>query len=98
VRKFFKEQTMIPFLNKLKKKSQEQIKEVSKSKNSTSKDYERIAARKGEIGEYKIDIQLSQFPKEYRYISDILIKNKKSISGYSQVDHLIYYSIRNFCN
>lgn len=55
-----------------------------KTKNS-----EQVATIKGEIGEYKIDIQLSQFPKEYKYLSDIMIKNPKSISGYSQIDHLI---------
>src|SRR5699024_12436766 len=47
------------------------------------------AGRKGEIGEYKIDIQLSQFPKNYKFLSDVMIKNPKSVSGYSQIDHLI---------
>jgi hypothetical protein len=50
---------------------------------------ERMAARKGEIGEYKIDIQLSQLPKECMYLSDLLISNPKSTSGYSQIDHVI---------
>jgi hypothetical protein len=50
---------------------------------------ERIAVRKGELGEYKIDIQISQMPKEYRYISDLFIKNSKSSTGYSQIDHVI---------
>jgi len=47
------------------------------------------ARRKGEIGEYKIDIQLSQFPKEYKFSRDIMIKNPKTVTGYSQIDHLI---------
>uniref|UniRef100_UPI000366525E nuclease-related domain-containing protein n=1 Tax=Alkalibacillus haloalkaliphilus TaxID=94136 RepID=UPI000366525E len=50
---------------------------------------EQIANRKGELGEYKIDIQLDQLPKEYYYLSDLLIKNPKAKSGYSQVDHVI---------
>ncbi|MUK87767.1 NERD domain-containing protein [Ornithinibacillus sp. L9] len=52
-------------------------------------DNPKVAARKGEIGEYKIDIQLSQLPKEYRYLNDIMIENPKSISSYSQIDHLV---------
>ncbi|CDO02946.1 Nuclease-related domain protein [Oceanobacillus picturae] len=50
---------------------------------------QRVATRKGEIGEHKIDIQLSQLPKEYKYLNDIMIENPKSISGYSQIDHLV---------
>lgn len=57
--------------------------EVKKIKN------ERTAIRKGELGEYKIDIQLSQLPKEYLHLSDLLIKNPKSSTGFSQIDHVI---------
>src|SRR5690606_7280896 len=34
-------------------------------------------------------IQLDQFPKNYKYISDLMLKNTYSSTGYSQVDHLI---------
>jgi hypothetical protein len=50
---------------------------------------EKIAERKGELGEYKIDIQLDQLPKEYKYLSDLLIENPKAKSGYSQIDHIV---------
>lgn len=50
---------------------------------------EQIATRKGELGEYKINIQLDQLPKEYRYLSDLFVKNPKAKSGYSQIDHLV---------
>lgn len=50
---------------------------------------ERVAVRKGELGEYKIDIQLSQFPKNNKTISDLFLKNPKSSTGYSQLDHVI---------
>lgn len=50
---------------------------------------DRTAVRKGELGEYKIDIQLSQLSKDYMYLSDLLIKNPKSSTGYSQIDHII---------
>jgi hypothetical protein len=50
---------------------------------------EQIAIRKGEIGEYKINIQLDQLSKDYRFLSDLFVKNKKSRTGYSQIDHLL---------
>lgn len=46
--------------------------------------------RIGELGEYKINIQLDQLPKTSQYLSDILIKNNKAKSGYSQIDHVIF--------
>ena len=49
----------------------------------------RKALRKGELGEYKIDIQLGQLPKDYRYISDLMLHNPKAHSGYSQIDHVV---------
>lgn len=45
--------------------------------------------RKGELGEYKIDIQLEKLPKEYKYLSDLLLPNSKSSTGYSQIDHVV---------
>ncbi|MBM6618658.1 NERD domain-containing protein [Bacillus sp. RD4P76] len=50
---------------------------------------EHTAVRKGEIGEYKIDIQLDQLPKEYKHLSDLLVENPRSKSGFSQIDHVI---------
>ncbi|GMK38530.1 hypothetical protein PCCS19_15840 [Paenibacillus sp. CCS19] len=47
------------------------------------------AGRIGEIGEYKINIQLDQLPKECMYLSDILLPNSKSRTGFSQIDHLV---------
>ncbi|MFB4168290.1 nuclease-related domain-containing protein [Virgibacillus sp. JSM 102003] len=79
---------MIHLLGLFRKKEKPQPKpkkeQISKKKNS-----EEVAGRKGEIGEYKIDVQLSQLPKEYMYLNDIMIKNGKSASGYSQIDHLV---------
>lgn len=50
----------------------------------------KIAAdRIGDLGEYKINIQLDQLPKDCRYISDNMLANPKSKSGYSQIDHII---------
>ncbi|MHA6533706.1 nuclease-related domain-containing protein [Paenibacillus sp. BAC0078] len=43
----------------------------------------------GELGEHKINLQLDQLPKECKALSDLLIPNPKSRTGYSQVDHLV---------
>ncbi|HWO97591.1 MAG TPA: nuclease-related domain-containing protein [Bacillus sp. (in: firmicutes)] len=50
------------------------------------------STRIGELGEYKINIQLDQLPKECRYLSDLLLPNPKAKSGYSQIDHVILTS------
>lgn len=75
---------MLLFLNFLKK--QKTKAPPVKAKTSATK---QVAVRKGEIGEYKIDIQLEQLPKDCRYLSDLLIKNPKAKSGYSQIDHVV---------
>lgn len=81
---------MLLFLSFLKKK-----KDVVNSKQTSvpslkrPKASEKVATRKGEIGEYKIDIQLDQLPKNCRYLSDLLVKNPKAKSGYSQIDHVV---------
>ncbi|AIQ11232.1 nuclease-related domain-containing protein [Paenibacillus durus] len=46
-------------------------------------------ARIGELGEHKINIQLDQLPKECKSLSDLLVLNPKSRTGYSQIDHLV---------
>ncbi|MFD1039723.1 nuclease-related domain-containing protein [Virgibacillus byunsanensis] len=76
---------MISLLNLFKKKEEVNPKREKQTNPTNSK----VATRKGEIGEYKIDIQLSQLPKEYLYVNDIMIKNTKSITGYSQIDHVV---------
>ncbi|MGF2614598.1 NERD domain-containing protein [Rossellomorea vietnamensis] len=81
---------MLLFLNFLKKKKNEdKQKQANVTKPTPKKANEQVAVRKGEIGEYKIDIQLDQLPKEYRYLSDLLVKNPKAKSGYSQIDHVV---------
>lgn len=47
------------------------------------------STRIGELGEYKINIQLDQLPKECKYASDIMVRNPKSRSGFSQIDHIV---------
>ncbi|MCM2982320.1 NERD domain-containing protein [Niallia circulans] len=81
------------FKNKKKntiKKTEETPSNIKNRNNSTTKiENNQSAVRKGELGEYKIDIQLSQLPKNYMYLNDLLIKNPKSSTGYSQIDHVI---------
>jgi hypothetical protein len=76
--------------NLFKKKEQpDKIITKNNSSTTTQKSREIKAERIGELGEYKIDIQLDQLPKEYKYLSDLLIKNPKAKSGYSQIDHVV---------
>lgn len=46
-------------------------------------------SRIGELGEYKLDLQLRQFAKPYRYLNDVFLANPGSPTGYSQVDHIL---------
>ncbi|MGM0838014.1 MAG: nuclease-related domain-containing protein [Bacillota bacterium] len=79
------------FLLNLFKEKQKQNKVIAKTSPSVpeKKSALETAARKGEIGEYKIDIQLDQLSKEYKYISDMMVENPKAKSGYSQIDHVV---------
>nr|WP_304220023.1 nuclease-related domain-containing protein [Fredinandcohnia onubensis] len=81
---------MLLFLSFLKqKKGVAKPKQANETTQKPHKPNEKVAARKGEIGEYKIDIQLDQLPKDCRYLSDLLVKNPKAKSGYSQIDHVV---------
>ncbi|SEP01061.1 nuclease-related domain-containing protein [Paenibacillus sp. OV219] len=68
--------------------------EVSKAKakdakKKTSQKPKIESTRIGELGEHKINIQLDQLQKECRYLSDLMIRNTKARSGFSQIDHVI---------
>jgi hypothetical protein len=80
---------LLNLFKKKEKKKESKQKPINKTTPAKSKHNERIATRKGELGEYKIDIQLAQLPKEYKYLSDLLVENKKARTGYSQVDHVV---------
>jgi hypothetical protein len=81
---------MFLLLHFLKKKKQDpKPKEKGKASPTSKKKPDEITARKGELGEYKIDIQLDQLPNDCRYFSDLLVKNPKAKSGYSQIDHVV---------
>ncbi|MEC0169126.1 nuclease-related domain-containing protein [Paenibacillus graminis] len=56
----------------------------------TSKSKPKVAStRIGELGEHKINIQLDQLPKECKSLSDLLLPNSKSRTGYTQIDHVV---------
>lgn len=46
-------------------------------------------SRIGELGEHKINIQLDQLPKDCKSLSDLLLPNPKSRTGYAQIDHVV---------
>jgi membrane peptidoglycan carboxypeptidase len=81
---------MLLFLNFLKnKKSKSKPIPTTTAPSKPKRTNEQIATRKGELGEYKIDIQLDQLPRTYRHLSDLLMPNPKAKSGYSQIDHVV---------
>ena len=64
----------------------------SKSQNMNSQTTKKIkvkSTRIGELGEYKINIQLDQFSKEWKHSVVLMVVNSKSKSGYSQIDHVV---------
>lgn len=65
------------------------IQTTFKSNELKKKDNENIAKRKGDIGEYKINIQLDQLSKEFKHLKDVMVKNTKGKTGYSQIDHIV---------
>ncbi|WP_405083567.1 nuclease-related domain-containing protein [Paenibacillus psychroresistens] len=73
------------FMNLFKVK--EEVPKLSIPKKNQKKKVK--PTRIGELGEYKINIQLDQLPKDCTYLSDIMIKNSKSKTGYSQIDHIV---------
>ncbi|WP_404356503.1 NERD domain-containing protein [Cytobacillus firmus] len=48
-----------------------------------------VPTRIGDLGEYKVNIQLDQLPKSCIYLRDLLLSNPRSKTGYSQIDHII---------
>lgn len=75
-------------LSLFKKSSSTPSKAKSVSKAPKSKP--RVeSTRIGELGEYKINIQLDQLPRECKSLSDLLIPNNKSRTGFSQIDHVV---------
>ncbi|MCL6444880.1 MAG: NERD domain-containing protein [Alicyclobacillus sp.] len=45
--------------------------------------------RIGDIGEYKLDVQLRQMSNDRRYLNDVMIPYSRSRTGYSQIDHIL---------
>ncbi|AZV42014.1 NERD nuclease [Peribacillus asahii] len=75
--------------NFLKENSTEQV-SVASNNEIIKKKSNITPARIGELGEYKINIQLDQLPNNIKYLSDVLIPNTHAKSGYSQIDHVIF--------
>ncbi|MEK4245293.1 nuclease-related domain-containing protein [Psychrobacillus sp. FSL K6-2684] len=63
---------------------------VSNKDNAQGNKSNITSTRIGDLGEYKINIQLDQLPKNSKYLSDVLIHNNKAKSGYSQIDHVVF--------
>ncbi|MFB5088114.1 nuclease-related domain-containing protein [Psychrobacillus sp. PGGUH221] len=77
------------FKKLFKRESQEEV-SVTKNIDLKKKKLNVTSTRIGELGEYKVNIQLEQLPKNNKYLSDVLISNLHAKSGYSQIDHVIF--------
>jgi hypothetical protein len=65
-------------------------KDTNKAVSAKPKTAPKITPERiGELGEYKINIQLDQFPANHKHLSDIMLINPKSRSGFSQIDHVL---------
>lgn len=43
----------------------------------------------GDLGEFKIEVQLRQFSKGNKYLNDLMIAHSRSKTGYAQIDHVL---------
>lgn len=80
-------------LSKLISKLSQKVNDKSKKQVNYKVNTEKTTItsnRIGDLGEYKINIQLDQLPKNSRYLSDLLLPNSKAKSGYSQIDHVVF--------
>lgn len=77
-------------LSKLLKKISNKDQQNKQLHNKINQKPKITSNRIGDLGEYKINIQLDQLPENSKYISDILISNPKAKSGYSQIDHVVF--------
>src|SRR5690349_20104060 len=79
------------FLSKfIRKKTEAKPKPAENTHPKNLQSKRRVSANRiGQLGEYKINIQLEQFPKDWQQLDDLLIENQKSKSGYSQIDHIV---------
>ena len=74
--------------SKLSQKEKKTANKVKKD-NANHEKTKITSNRIGDLGEYKINIQLDQLPKNSKYLSDLLLPNSKAKSGYSQIDHVV---------
>lgn len=69
------------------KKMPSHSKKTTQTTSGTQKtEQKRKASRKGELGEYKIQLQLNSLPSEYKHINDVMLKTSK---GLTQIDHIV---------
>lgn len=74
------------FITKLFASKEKPKEEPKKEKKKAPKVKAEII---GDLGEYKINIQLDQFPANHKYLSDLMLENNRSRSEFSQVDHIL---------
>lgn len=71
------------------KKRTAETESTSKSPSTRVRRQLPTPERIGELGEHTVNLQLAQFPRDYRSISDVLIVNPASKTRYAQLDHIL---------
>ena len=62
----------------------------SSTQNTVIQERKRVdPAHIGDLGEFKVNVQLRQFEKGSQYLTDLLLPNSRSKTGYSQIDHVL---------
>ncbi|MPY18876.1 nuclease-related domain-containing protein [Paenibacillus glucanolyticus] len=84
---FEKLKSLFKSSDKPKKKPAQHTNKAKTSGNNTKPKVQ--PTRIGELGEHKINIQLDQLPQGCKYVSDLMVTNSKSRTGYSQIDHVV---------
>ncbi|WP_342476873.1 nuclease-related domain-containing protein [Paenibacillus sp. FSL H7-0350] len=80
---------MFEVLKKLFRKSDSKAPQAVHKAHAPKAKPKVAPTRIGELGEHKINIQLNQLPKECKFLSDLLLPNSKSRTGYAQIDHIV---------
>lgn len=80
---------MLKALFSLFKKSDAKLPQAVQKIQSPKQKPKVASTRIGELGEHKINIQLDQLPKECKSLSDLMLPNPKSRTGYAQIDHVV---------
>ncbi|WP_163970323.1 nuclease-related domain-containing protein [Oceanobacillus halotolerans] len=81
---------MLSLLSLFKQKDmQKQEGKHESAQSFNQQNQSKTVKQRGGSSNNKLSVQLEQISKDYHYLSDILIENPKSVTGFSHMDHLV---------